>query len=104
MLEQAKPASREVKSKKDLEIFLKHQMEPVLITSTSAPSSSVYVLHDTLANAGRESPLTFAHTFNTEVVSTLGLQLESSAILTPERSVTLENVRYTPCYRHAQVI
>ena len=85
MLEQAKPASREVKSKKDLDIFLKQQMEPVFMTSASAPSSSIYAHHDSLANAGRESPLTFAHTFNAEVVSTLGLHWESSAILTPER-------------------
>ena len=89
MLEQAKPASRDIKSKKDLDIFLKQQFDPVFITCVADQASHIYSQHDNLANAGRESPLTFAHTFSSEVVSSLGLVPETSAILTPQRYIVL---------------
>ena len=84
MLEQAKPASRLIRSKKDLDTFLKQQREPVFMTCASE-LSDIYAAHDSLANAGRESPLTFVHTFSSDVASSIGLQLNSAAILTPER-------------------
>ena len=85
MLEQAQPASREITSKKDMDIFMKNQVDPVFMTLASSSSADVYNNHDSLANLGRESPLTFVHTFSSEVVSSIGIGTDTSAILTPER-------------------
>ena len=85
MLNQAKPASRLINSKRELDSFLKLQRDPVFITVSADSASDVYTTHDSLANAGRESPLTFAHSFSDEVASSLGLQKNSAAILTPQR-------------------
>ena len=85
MLEQAKPASHQINSKKELDSFLKNQRDPVFIIVSADSASDAYATHDSLANAGRESPLTFAHSFSDEVASSLGLQKNSAAILTPQR-------------------
>ena len=85
MLEQAQPASRQISSKKELDNFLKYQRDPVFITVSADSASDAYATHDSLANAGRESPLTFVHSFSNEVASSLGLQQNSGAILTPQR-------------------
>lgn len=87
MLEQAKPASRQINSKKELDSFLKNQRDPVFITVSADSASDAYTTHDSLANAGRESPLTFIHSFSDEVSSSLGLQKNLAAILTPQRYV-----------------
>ncbi len=85
MLNQAKPASRQINSKRELDSFLKLQRDPVFITVSADSASDAYATHDSLANAGRESPLTFAHSFSDEVASSLGLKKNSAAILTPQR-------------------
>ena len=85
MLEQAKPASRQISSKKELDNLLKYQRDPVFITVSADSTTDAYTAHDSLANAGRESPLTFVHSFSSEVSSSLGLQQNSAAILTPQR-------------------
>lgn len=85
MLEQAQPASHQIRSKKELDNFLKYQGDPVFITVTADSATNEYTAHDNLANAGRESPLTFAHSFSDEVAKSLGLAQNSAAILTPQR-------------------
>ena len=85
MMEQAKPASRQLSTKRELDNFLKYQRDPVFITVSADSASDAYTIHDGLANAGRESPLTFAHSFSDEVASSLGLQQNSAAILTPHK-------------------
>ena len=84
MLEQAKPASTLIETNKQFEQFLKSHQDPVVVTFASSKEDSVYKGHDNMANAGRESPLTFGHSFNTQLAHHYELKERDTAIFTSQ--------------------
>lgn len=84
MLQQSEPASQELSNKKELNLLLKGDTAIVVafLDSDTSPLIEIYM---EVANAGREEPLTFLHSFNTALAASFSLEQEVIAVFLPKR-------------------
>ena len=84
MMQQARPASREVASRRELSTLRKDILDPLIVTFASNEEDPVLRAHLAAADEGRGQPVLFAHCLSVEVAASYGLGGGDTAIFTPK--------------------
>ena len=84
MMQQARPASREVASRQELSTLRKDILDPLIVTFASNEEDPVLRAHLAAADEGRGQPVLFAHCLSVEVAASYGLGGGDTAIFTPK--------------------